>query len=313
MRPVATTRRQASIWTNPTLIGAVTVLVVLLAVFLAYTSSNGLPFVPTRELKVDFANADELVVGNEVREGGYRIGVVASMRPVRLASGAVVAQAILHLDKSVPPFPVDTTAVIRPQSLLGLEYLELDRGSAAAIVDDGGTLPVSQSRPEVELDQVIDTFDAPTRAAQETNLFEFGTAFAGRGADLSQTLQTLPPTLSTLTDVAANLASPVTDLTNLIRQLGVTAGVLAPVAPALADGFGAGATMFAAIDRYPAALEQTITQVPGNARRGHRVAAGADPVPHGPRRARAQPRAGRGRAARRAADPQPGARHRHPR
>ena len=41
----------------------------------------GLPFVPTRELKVDFASGANLVVGNDVREGGYRIGLVSDMEP----------------------------------------------------------------------------------------------------------------------------------------------------------------------------------------------------------------------------------------
>ena len=41
---------------NPVLIGAVTVLIAIIAVFLAYNANTGLPFVPTRELKVDIAN-----------------------------------------------------------------------------------------------------------------------------------------------------------------------------------------------------------------------------------------------------------------
>ena len=39
--------RMGSIAASPTLVGAVTVLVVVVAVFLAYQANNGLPFVPT--------------------------------------------------------------------------------------------------------------------------------------------------------------------------------------------------------------------------------------------------------------------------
>ena len=45
-------RSNASIVANPVLIGAVTTLVLVVAVFLAYNANNGLPFVPTRELNV---------------------------------------------------------------------------------------------------------------------------------------------------------------------------------------------------------------------------------------------------------------------
>ena len=71
-------RKQPSAFANPVLIGAVTVLVLLVAVFLAYNANEGLPFVPTRELKVDIANGSELVAGNDVREGGYLIGIVSA-------------------------------------------------------------------------------------------------------------------------------------------------------------------------------------------------------------------------------------------
>ena len=52
-----------------------TVLVIMVAVFLAYNANNGLPFVPTKQLKVDIASGSDLVIGNEVREGGFRVGL----------------------------------------------------------------------------------------------------------------------------------------------------------------------------------------------------------------------------------------------
>jgi hypothetical protein len=52
-------------------------------VFLSYNANQGLPFVPTKELKVDIANGSNLIPGNDVREGGFRIGVVSDMKPIR--------------------------------------------------------------------------------------------------------------------------------------------------------------------------------------------------------------------------------------
>ena len=69
-------RSNASIVANPVLVGAVTTLVIVVAVFLAYNANNGLPFVPTRQLDVLVSNGANLVKGNEVRSGGFRIGVV---------------------------------------------------------------------------------------------------------------------------------------------------------------------------------------------------------------------------------------------
>ena len=76
------TRRNQRPFTSPVLIGAVTVLVAVLAMFLAYNSNRGLPFVPTRELKVDIGDGSNLINGNDVREGGFLVGIVTKMEPV---------------------------------------------------------------------------------------------------------------------------------------------------------------------------------------------------------------------------------------
>src|ERR1700730_3651322 len=113
--------RQQSPWANPVLVGAVTVLAVMVAVFLAYSANQGLPFVPTRELKVDIADGSQLTVGNDVREGGFRVGLVSALTPVQLTGGSTVAQLTLKLDPSHGRIPVDSHVSIRARSVLGLK------------------------------------------------------------------------------------------------------------------------------------------------------------------------------------------------
>ena len=69
-------RATASIAASPVLVGAVTLLVAIVAVFLAYNANAGLPFVPTYDLKAKLPSGAKLVKGNEVRVGGFRVGVV---------------------------------------------------------------------------------------------------------------------------------------------------------------------------------------------------------------------------------------------
>ncbi len=115
---------------SPVLVGAVTVVVALVAVFLAYNANNGLPFVSTYDLKILVPNANALVKGNEARIGGVRVGLVKSVTPVRLANGRFAAQLDLSLDENVNPLPNDTTDVIRNKSAIGLKYLEIDPGNS---------------------------------------------------------------------------------------------------------------------------------------------------------------------------------------
>src|SRR3712207_5250284 len=115
-------RRSGSIVGNPVLIGAVTALTVVIAVFLAYNANRGLPFVPTQSLKFRVSNGANLLEGNEVREGGGpRIGIVDEMRPVRLPDGTIGAEATLKIDAEAADIPVDSTLDLRPRSVLGLK------------------------------------------------------------------------------------------------------------------------------------------------------------------------------------------------
>jgi virulence factor Mce-like protein len=252
--------RRTSIVANPVLVGAVTTLVVVVAVFLAYNANSGLPFVPTRALNVQIDNGAELVKGNDVRAGGYRVGIVDEMVPTRLPNGRVGALLKLKLDKKLGEVPVDSTVVIRPRSALGLKYVELHRGRSSRTIPDGGTLPVSQASVPVELDEFYNMFDERTRRASRLALKGFGNAFVGRGEDLNRTIADAPRFFRGLTNVMANLSDPRTDLRSFFKELGDTVRVIAPISRINAQQFSDMATTFEAFSRDPEALKATITR-----------------------------------------------------
>jgi virulence factor Mce-like protein len=255
-------RRTQSAFANPVLIGAVTVLVLMVAVFLAYNANQGLPFVPTKELKVDFANGANLVIGNDVREGGYRIGAVSAMSPIRLSDGQIGAQVTLQLNQAYGRVPADSTASIRPESVLGSKFVDLNRGTSRTLIPDGGTLPISQSTVPVQFDDIFGTFNPPTRRAIQQNLVGFGDALAGRGSALNDTIASLPALLGYLTPVARYLSAPGTQFSRFLRSLNTLTSTVAPVAPTFARLFTDMATTFAAISSDPSALEATIAESP---------------------------------------------------
>ena len=71
----------ATLVASPVLVGAVTLLITIVAVFIAYNANSGLPFVPTYDLKAEVPTGNKLVAGNEVRVGGFRVGVVDEITP----------------------------------------------------------------------------------------------------------------------------------------------------------------------------------------------------------------------------------------
>lgn len=233
---------------NPVLIGAATALVVIVAVFLSYNANQGLPFVPTYQLVADAPSAANLVRGNEVRIGGARVGIVDRIEARRRADGTSYARITLKLEKAVDPLPRDSKVLIRPRSALGLKYVELTRGRSRQGFADGDTIPFASSTPEqVEFDDVLNTFDDATRAAMQRNLEGFGTALAGRGADLNAAIGAFRPLLRDVIPVARNLAAPETDLRGFVRALGRAAAAVAPVAETQADLFANLDTTFTAL------------------------------------------------------------------
>lgn len=251
---------------SPTIVGAVTVLVVIVAVFLAYNANNGLPFVSTYNLHALVPNANALVKGNEVRIGGARIGVVKSVVPVEDPpdSGTFVADLSLSLDKNVEPLPDDSTMIIRPKSPLGLKYLQIVPGESSRGFKAGETIPVSAAHPEpVDIDQFFDMFDEKTRTAIQRNLAGFGNAFAGRGPQLNNFFAVLPSVLESGQPALANLVSPGTNFGGFWRALEALSATVAPVAAQQAS-------MFAALDRTFAAfanvsrpfIQETISKGP---------------------------------------------------
>ena len=125
-------RCQAARPASPVLVGAVTVLVTIVAVFLSYTANSGLPFVPTYDLKANLPNAAQLVKGFEVRIGGARVGFISKIEPKKRADGTAYAQVTMKLDKEIEPVPADSTLLVRPRSSLGLKYIELTPGEGRA-------------------------------------------------------------------------------------------------------------------------------------------------------------------------------------
>jgi virulence factor Mce-like protein len=256
-------RRNASIAANPVLIGATTVLVVIVAVFLAYNANNGLPFVPSYQVNAEIPNASGLIKGNDVRMGGARIGVVSAITPLIRKDGTAGAVLHLKLDRSTPLLPRDSKLVVRPRSPLGLKYVELTAGHARATYADGATMPLPRAatRP-VEVDDFFGMFDTPTRRGSSQNLLEFGNAFAGRGADLNQGLGRLEPLARHGEATARNLADPRTKLGRLFPAFEQAAREVAPVAQQQGELFAGLNATFGALDRVRGSVQDSISNGP---------------------------------------------------
>ena len=281
---------------SPTMVGAVTTLIVIVAVFLSYNANTGLPFVPVYRVALEVPNSARLTPGNEVRIGGHRVGVVESIeavaadQPATAATSATaprrgaVARIGLKLDRSVAPLPRDSVFRIRYQSTFGLKYLEVVRGTGAPAAegfvfdgsDDPGVckLPLRPQtfsseiaatatngcfQPQAEFDDLASTFDRRARADLRVVLSGLGDGLAGRGASVGEAIRATSPLMRDLRPVLRAIAAPESRLERLIRSAARVAAIVAPVADRAARLATNAAVAFEAISRDPEALAETIT------------------------------------------------------
>jgi ABC-type transporter Mla subunit MlaD len=265
------------------MVGAITTLVVVVAVFLAYNANNGLPFVPVYRISAEMCNASRLAPNNEVRIGGNRVGVIESIEPVELdgptpcltdvggggqkEQAATVAKLNLKLDDSAKPLPEDSIVRVRYRSSFGLKYLEIERGAGDGI-PEGATLPLPETEQELaetqqtEFDDIGNTFDTQTRESSRKVLEGFGSAFAARGASLNQAIEALNPLFANLQPVAKALSDPTTNLERFFPELADAARIVAPVAQDQADLFTNAGIAFGAISSDEDSLRDTISEGP---------------------------------------------------
>jgi virulence factor Mce-like protein len=260
----------SSVFASPVLVGAVTVLISVIAVFLAYNANQGLPFVPTYELRIETQDASRLVAGNEIREGGYRIGQISEIEAIPLPrEGGHGARITAQLSEDVAPVPEDSTVVIRPRSMLGLKFVDLRRGTSDTDIPNGGTLTATtENTAPPEFDDVFNMFTEDTRKDIRTNLETFGGGLAGRGPDLNRALERLPALMRDLVPVMQVLSDPDTQLERFVQSLERTAVAVAPVAEDFAAGFDSMAETFDAITEDVDAYQATIAESPETLRTG---------------------------------------------
>jgi ABC-type transporter Mla subunit MlaD len=224
-------RRSSSLAGSPLLIGAVTTLIVVVAVFLSYNANNGLPFVPTYNIKVALPEGSGLEPSNQVRIGGQRVGLVERLALHQdKATGQIDTVAYLKLEKYVEPLPVDTHAIVLSVSAIGLKYLELERGTSSRMLKTDQEIPLAQTREPVDIDQLFNMFDKPTRTGAQINTNNFGDGLAGRGEGLNNTIHNLRPLVVNAIPVLRNLASPKTGLREFFIALERASSQAAPVA-----------------------------------------------------------------------------------
>ena len=216
-----------AIKTHLTDFAAILVLVVAALAVAAYILNHErlrFPFVQSAPFTMNAAFSTAQAVtpgqGQSVRVSGVQIGSIGG---VSLHDGTAVVQ--MQIDPSYKHLiHTDATALLRPRTGLQDMFIELNPGSGRApVARPGFTIPVSNTLPQVNLDEILASLDSDTRAYLDLLVNGAGQGLKNNGGnELAQVLQRFEPThrdLARLNRAVAARGSNLRRFVNSLRRL----------------------------------------------------------------------------------------------
>jgi phospholipid/cholesterol/gamma-HCH transport system substrate-binding protein len=207
------------------------------------------------EIHARFQNASQLVKGNLVQVSGQPAGKVKEITVTRDG----LADVTLEIDGHWAPLRQGTQAMIRQASLSGVanRYVDLRLAPQRAHdIPDGGRIDLPNTTTAVDLDQLFNTFDKPTRDSLSGLLQGLARQHDGRGEQMNAAFAYLNPSLSSSSrlfrelnrdtpllerfvvsssELVTDLADRREDLTGLVDNLATTTSAIGSQQQALAS------------------------------------------------------------------------------
>ena len=225
------------------------------------------PFVGTDfyTVNAEFSTAQAVVPGQgqTVNIAGVPIGEIGG---VKLQNGVAVVQ--MKIKKSIRKAPIykNATLLLRPKTGLKDMYIEMDPGTkSAGEVPEGGTLPVSNTLPDVNLDEILSNLDSDTRAYLQILINAGGEAFGTKDfpADLRQTFKRFYPTSRDTARLTRLLSQRRANLRRVIHNFQELTTALAGKDHQLTQLVDSSNANFQAIAAEDQKLQETLQLLPG--------------------------------------------------
>src|SRR5919198_6614874 len=193
----------------------------------------------------EFSTAQAVIPGQgqTVRVAGVRIGDIGK---VHLQQGHAVVN--MEIDpKYSKLIHTDASALLRPKTGLKDMFIELDPGTKKApVMPKGGTIPVQNTAPDINQDEILSSLDTDTRAYLQLLVNGLGQGLKGRSTDLRNVFKQLGPTHQDLARVAKAIAERRQNLARLVHNYGQLTAELADKDHEIANLVAASSTVFRA-------------------------------------------------------------------
>jgi phospholipid/cholesterol/gamma-HCH transport system substrate-binding protein len=214
------------------------------------------------ELKAELETAQAVTPGQgqAVNMSGVKVGDITA---VELEDGVAVVTMAVDPEYASLIHP-DASALLRPRTGLQDMTLEVDPGRAEGSIEEGHTIPLANTAPNVNLDQILASLDGDTRAYLRLLLAGGAQALEGeRSEQLSATLRRLEPTSRDLAAINGAIAERRANLRRVITNFKLLAERVGADDVQLAEFIDSQATVFGAFAESEASIRESLQNLPG--------------------------------------------------
>ena len=248
---------------------AAIILLLLLSVVVAgYVLSHErfrFPFIDSAPftLNAEFSTAQAVTPGQgqSVRISGVQVGEIGS---VSLKNGVAVVQLQLD-DKYKNLIHTNATALLRPKTGLKDMFVELQPGGKPApVAKQGWTLPVSNTLPDIDTDEILSSLDGDTRNYLQLLVNGAGQGLKGQGgSELAQVFERFEPTHRDLARLNGAVAVRGRDLRQLVNSLQRLNTALSHNQGQIVRLVDASSTVFRAFASQDTSISAAVRDLPG--------------------------------------------------
>ncbi|MGH7686449.1 MAG: MlaD family protein [Candidatus Dormibacteria bacterium] len=242
-------------WNLPIYVAYVALSFVVLG-FIVVQMGITFPWSHPYAITAQFSDAADILNNNEVFMNGTKIGHVGN---VSVTSGLASVQLVID-DGQALPLHTDASAEVRKKNLLGETYVDLQRGSAAADMQTGGTITVSHTVPITEIDQVLAIFDPETVQRVQLLINALGDATTNNGKNLNAEATSTDQLLTQLNGPATELSVRQQQVNDIVLELQRLYGMLAQQREQVKEEFTTWNSVMAQLANQEAGIAGTVQQ-----------------------------------------------------
>jgi phospholipid/cholesterol/gamma-HCH transport system substrate-binding protein len=179
---------------------------------------GGFTFYDKAAYRAVFTSSSDLQVGDPVLTSGVRVGKVVSLGVHNNTQSEVGFEV-----KDDFELDDDVSAAVRYKNLTGDRYLELVPGHGSGSLETGATIPLSRTRPALDLDLLLGGLQPLFEGLDPMQINELSTELVsvlqGEGGTLETLLRRIGSFTSTLADKDKVIGDVVTNLNSVLGNL----------------------------------------------------------------------------------------------